>query len=141
MRNWNAGGSDHSTRSLRWTLEISPRDCQADLLLYCLRSNDRREVWLNRQPKTVLSFVSPMRKRKQKASLTDCLMFLREHRLDTGRFKNFPSPTVRPDFNQRHIPVSSPGEFPRQRTREDGFSGLIDLWAHGQRPSMPFLSR
>jgi hypothetical protein len=35
--------------------------------------------------------------------------------------------------------IASPDEFPTLRTREDGFSGLIDLWAHGQRPSTPFL--
>ncbi len=42
-----------------------------------------------------------------------------------GRFENFPSPTVRPDFNQRHIPVSSPGEFPMQHNRGDSYAGLI----------------
>src|SRR5438552_4171144 len=35
----------------------------------------------------------------------------------------------------RECPVSSPGEFPTQHNREDTFSGLIDLWAHGQRQS------
>jgi hypothetical protein len=35
-------------------------------------------------------------------------------------------------------PVSSPGESPMQRSRGDGYAGLIDPWAHGQRPSTPF---
>src|SRR4029077_13924904 len=34
--------------------------------------------------------------------------------------------------------VSSPGVFPMPRNREDTFSGLIDLWAHGQCHTRPF---
>ena len=34
--------------------------------------------------------------------------------------------------------VALPGESPTLRSREDGFSGLTDPWAHGRRPSTPF---
>jgi hypothetical protein len=34
--------------------------------------------------------------------IIDCLIFLWEYRLDTGRLKRFSAPTVRPDFNYRH---------------------------------------
>jgi hypothetical protein len=37
------------------------------------------------------------------------------------------------------LPFSSPGEFPKQRSREDGFSGLTDLLAHDERPITPAL--
>jgi hypothetical protein len=29
----------------------------------------------------------------------NCLIFLRKHKLDAGRFKNFAAPSVRSDFN------------------------------------------
>lgn len=34
--------------------------------------------------------------------IIDRLIFLREHRFDARSFKNFPTPTVRFDFNHRH---------------------------------------
>jgi len=35
--------------------------------------------------------------------IVDGLIFLREYRLDAWRFKNFPAPAMRSDFNQRHL--------------------------------------
>jgi hypothetical protein len=40
-------------------------------------------------------------KRRAALRIMDCLIFLREYRLDAGRFKNFPSVTLRPDFDNR----------------------------------------
>jgi hypothetical protein len=39
---------------------------------------------------------------------------------DAGRFKNFPAPAVRSDFNYCHTPSSSPDEFPTQHTSGPG---------------------
>ncbi len=49
-----------------------------------------------------LSRDDPQRQRSS-LGLIDCLTPLREHRLDALRVKNFPAPTVRPDFDDCHI--------------------------------------
>jgi hypothetical protein len=58
-----------------------------------------------------------------------------------GTPARFPQPKAKPDMSKRSAVieplVSSPGVSPMQRTREDGFSGSTDPWAHGQRPSTP----
>src|SRR5216117_3810209 len=47
-----------------------------------------------------------------KFCVVDCLLLLHTDRLDAGRFKNFPAPTVRPDLDDCHT-TTNPLRVPR----------------------------